>query len=135
ERPGAWERWLSEALEEWRERSLKSLARLETENGIARDCVAALRQEMMKEQNGSPSVNPSELKQQFPLTPALSPERGRTADSPRTSKPALATMLQAVLVAREKCPYGKKTAWVDPLEDFFEEAEFFASLLPGAGGE
>src|ERR1043166_5924049 len=109
ERPEKWEQWLGEALAGWRGPALRTLERLQTENDIARDCVRALRDVKAKVED---------------LFSPLS--------CPRGEGQKISAMLQTILAARQSCPRGKKGAWVDPLEDFFEDAEFLASLLPGA---
>jgi ATP-dependent helicase/nuclease subunit A len=48
---------------------------------------------------------------------APSPARGEAAEA-----------LEKILAACRSCPWGKKTEWLEPLEDFRNEAEFLYSL-------
>ncbi len=45
----------------------------------------------------------------------------------------VAAALQAIRDASENCPRGNKTAWIKPLKDFLQEAEFFSSLAGPLG--
>jgi ATP-dependent helicase/nuclease subunit A len=49
------------------------------------------------------------------------------------SRPEAAAALQAIAAAARDFPRGKKTAWVDPLNDFLGETAFLASLACPAG--
>ena len=93
EQPAHWEEWLLKAMVEWRQRWVTLLATNYVGNGVADQCLAALKK----------------------LAP--NPARAETAAA-----------LETILVACEKCPWGKKTEWVKPLEDFEKEAEFLSSL-------
>jgi ATP-dependent helicase/nuclease subunit A len=44
------------------------------------------------------------------------------------ARPEAAAALETILAACEKCPWGKKTEWLKPLEDFEKESEFLFSL-------
>jgi ATP-dependent helicase/nuclease subunit A len=48
--------------------------------------------------------------------------------APNPARAEAAAALQTILAACEKCPWGKKTEWLKPLEDFEKEAEFLFSL-------
>jgi ATP-dependent helicase/nuclease subunit A len=48
--------------------------------------------------------------------------------SPNSARAEVAAALKTVLAACENCPWGKKTEWLKPLEDFRDEAEFLYSL-------
>jgi ATP-dependent helicase/nuclease subunit A len=93
ERPAHWEEWLLKAMLEWRQRWLTLLTANYVGNGVADQCLAALKQ--------------------------LAPNPARAE---------AAAALEAILAACEKCPWGKKTEWLKPLEDFEKEAEFLFSL-------
>jgi ATP-dependent helicase/nuclease subunit A len=43
-----------------------------------------------------------------------------------------APILAKIIGTSTNCPQGKKGAWLDPLEDFYDEARFLASLGPKA---
>jgi ATP-dependent helicase/nuclease subunit A len=47
---------------------------------------------------------------------------------PSAAGPEAAAALKKILAACENCPWGKKTEWLKPLEDFRNEAEFLYSL-------
>jgi ATP-dependent helicase/nuclease subunit A len=47
---------------------------------------------------------------------------------------ALAEVFATIRLARENCRRGKKQLWIDPLEEFFAEADFLSSLIGPAGG-
>ncbi len=57
----------------------------------------------------------------------------RPLAAPKTDSRS-AEILQAVLAFREECPHGKKGRWIDPLEGFFGETAFLASLFDRAAG-
>jgi ATP-dependent helicase/nuclease subunit A len=80
----------------------------------------------------------AELPQQWLLTlSTLSPKNKIAAQSEAAvrqltniqSPDAVAAAFREIASIREKCPRGKKAAWLDPLEGFFGEVEFFASLI------
>jgi ATP-dependent helicase/nuclease subunit A len=48
--------------------------------------------------------------------------------SANPARPEATPALEAVLAACEKCPWGKKTEWLKPLEEFEKESEFLFSL-------
>src|SRR5439155_23795860 len=80
------------------------LERLEGQNGIARDCAGALRQ----------------------LTAGL-----HDAAKPKKTgeREVITAVLRTIHTAGENCPHGKKKAWLAPLENLLDEAEFFLSLV------
>jgi ATP-dependent helicase/nuclease subunit A len=116
--PLQWREWLPQAIDDWRQRWLPVLERMAAENGIAAKCAAAL-QELQ--------------------------DRQTTDDGPRTTQHATgstigqsllasaATTFEDIAAACKDCPRGKKGLWLDPLEEFREEADFLASLLATAG--
>ncbi len=104
-KPVAWENWFSEALAAWRQQWLPVLEKFARANDLARECVEAVKS--------------------IPQPPAA---RQRILKSFAADRAAVAPFFQRILSARDNCPRGKKKAWRDPLERFFDEAEFFASL-------
>jgi ATP-dependent helicase/nuclease subunit A len=48
--------------------------------------------------------------------------------APNPARPEAAAALESILAACKNCPWGKKTEWLEPLQDFQKEAEFLYSL-------
>ncbi len=92
--PADWQRWLLQAIPEWRAEWLPALEAVAGSNRVSHICATALKE----------------------LTAA--PSRAQAA-----------VALEAIAAARNNYPHGKKKLWVDPFEDFFEEAEFLRSLV------
>src|ERR1041385_6762722 len=50
------------------------------------------------------------------------------------SRPAMrdaAEPLKRIVAIQENCPHGKKSSWAEPLKEFFKDAKYLFSLLPG----
>ena len=103
--PGQWESWLRQAIADWPERWRPFLAQLGVENTVASTCSGAVRQ--------------------------LAENLGTDENSWRAEA---AKALREISAASEACPYGKKTAWLQPLNEFLGEVDFLLSLVAEAGG-
>jgi ATP-dependent helicase/nuclease subunit A len=42
-----------------------------------------------------------------------------------------ASCLQSIIAVRDNCPQGKKSSWAEPLKEFYKDAAYLFSLLPG----
>jgi ATP-dependent helicase/nuclease subunit A len=105
EQPAHWEEWLLKAVVEWRRRWLTLLATNFAGNGVADHCLVALK-----------ALAPGPL------------ETGRSATEATIARAESAAAFEKILAACENCPWGKKSDWLKPLEDFQKEAEFLCSL-------
>ncbi len=105
--PAQWREWFSEALAEWKESSLVFLQPRTAGNELAAKAVALLL-------GGD----------------ASSPKGECRASAARFGDEGVAaTLLAGLLAVPATCPYGKKGKLLDPLADFFGEAEFLFSLV------
>ncbi len=98
--PTDWKRWLKEAIGGWAEESMPFLEKLRKTNDIAASCVDLL----------------------------MEIERKKLAGDPDWRAKA-AACLETIGERKKNPPYGKKGAWVTPLEPFFEEADFLSTLV------
>jgi len=79
----------------------------------------------------------------LPLLHELSPGNDVAADcaailgrlSPKATRAEFATALQEVRATIKNCPFGQTKAWVRPLREFPDEADFLASLANLAAGK
>jgi ATP-dependent helicase/nuclease subunit A len=116
--PAHWESWLQSATVEWRKRWLTLFAHNHVGNGVADKCLAVLK---------SMGTQPIESARSASGATVI-PHSGRSASGTTIAREEAAAALEKMLAACKDCPWGKKTEWLEPLEDFRNEAEFLYSL-------
>lgn len=122
--PTRWRECLLAGLAKWRDLWLAELETLRAQNPKAAECADILRTMSVE----SDSWN-------NPRIPGQSPEAQR-AESEATAHRSPAAILEEILLARDGQWGGRKTELKKPLEDFFDDAGFLATLLsPAVTGE
>jgi ATP-dependent helicase/nuclease subunit A len=102
--PDLWKSWLRQAIADWPGRWRPLLGQLAGENEVAGTSLGAVRR----------------------LEQSLGGDESRWQEEG-------AKALQEISAAGEACPYGKKTAWLQPLKEFLDETDFLLSVVAGEG--
>jgi ATP-dependent helicase/nuclease subunit A len=102
--PAEWRGWLDEGLTEFQRDWRPRLERMAATNGLARECLAFLESSKLQDP--------------------------RSIEAPNSNLQKSHDGLAAIIATREKCPTGKKTAWLQPLEPFYKDAAYLLSLTP-----
>ena len=112
--PEQWRQWLAEGCVAWRERWLPVLAAEAGENKNARHCADILQRSSAFERRDLASVD------------ALQADKSLFLQ--------WSGVLTEILATDQSWPAKKKLLYRKPLEKFYDEAAFLASLLSGGGG-
>jgi len=137
--PHDWRAWLSEAIRDWRDEWLPVLENLKAENEKAAELADILSQLGSAPAPGAvrralaPNTNSKDQSNGRKAPSSKANDEGvvdgtRGARAPRFSRAAAAEILEQAVSADGHWPAKRKTALRKPLADFFDSANFLASL-------